>query len=91
MSSGPGVPSGAEGRLGAWIATQLPDADEVTVVPTLVRYGDTPGATAYFEAALAALREVSMKQSDRIAAAAILLVDAIVNDRSLAPGARHAG
>ena len=26
------------------------DADEVTVVPTLVRYGDTPGATAYFEA-----------------------------------------
>jgi len=31
VSSGPGVPSGAEGRLGAWIATQLPDADEVTV------------------------------------------------------------
>ena len=26
------------------------DADEVTVVPTLVRYGETPGATAYFEA-----------------------------------------
>ncbi len=26
------------------------DADEVTVVPTLVRYGETAGATAYFEA-----------------------------------------
>ena len=27
------------------------DADEVTVVPTIVRYGDTAGATAYLEAA----------------------------------------
>ena len=27
------------------------DADEVTVVPTIVRYGETPGATAYFEGA----------------------------------------
>ena len=25
------------------------DADEVTVVPTIVRYGETPGATAYLE------------------------------------------
>ena len=38
------------------------DADEVTVVPTIVRYGETPSATAYLEAAGARRRATDRRR-----------------------------
>ena len=42
------------------------DADEVTVVPTIVRYGETAGATAYLEASGPRRRAADRAGADRL-------------------------